>query len=618
MPPSLNLSVQVASGTSANRLGGGQRISSKALNRKWTFGLDILGDSVAEIARGAADVQGFLDQAGDESSPTYLQYRDNSNVGFEPLWGQFGANYRYEIVSGNIRLPSSYAVANIRGQRLIGATVSLEIKPFALGLQQRVGSATGGILEDTIGTVDGISRGTIIPQTITNKMTNPIFGHATFDNGWTAGSGDIKVTENIDKKFITHGKSSAKLVNTDTVNTEVFTQSIDVGNTNTHHLTCYVKLPDGGVVSSTQVGLRYSGNVSETYTSVGDGWYLLDAAVTGINAGTVTGVAVEGGYTVYVDGFQIAEVTYVVPVTHGDMLGCAWTGTAHASTSTRTVSRLRIATADSFDTAEGTIRVVWKASREHSALLDGAILFRDTDQSFRCYWDQTNDKWVFVDGTNTISSAVDSFSVGDIRIFHFVFEPGSLKTYIAGAQSATGSTYTPPTIGADLYIGSSAVPDTHLEGTFMDFTTFAQAMTAAEALADYTNILEQVEDNRRLSPIPWLWTKDGDDVVDNHDDAGEDNWAVVGGVPGTADAETEWLINPSVNNKSGYWLMTHRADYGQFILPTSQWYKEVQGTAEAGTSEGEFARVNIGSGGWITPGSVLSTTLPEIAHGKLY
>jgi hypothetical protein len=263
----------------------------------------------------------MLGFAGDQSTPLYFEFNPNDDVGFEPLWGQYGANYKYEVVFAKSPQLPGYPFESIRSGLLPRINLSLEIKPYALGLQQRVGSAIGGILEDTIGTTDGISRGVIIPEATTNKMTNPIFGHGTWNNTWTNGA-NLTDTENTDPKFITHGKSSAKLVCTGAGNT--FTQSINVGNTNTHELSCYAKLPDGGVVSSTQVVLSYGGSQTTTYTLIGDGWYRLTVSVTGVAAGTVTGVIVASGYTVYVDGFQIEEKAYATPMAHGDLLGCGF------------------------------------------------------------------------------------------------------------------------------------------------------------------------------------------------------------------------------------------------------------------------------------------------------
>ena len=73
----------------------------------------------------------------------------------------------------------------------------------------------------------------------------------------------------------------------------------------------------------------------------------------------------------------------------------------------------------------------------------------------------------------------------------------------------------------------------------MDFTIFGVELTATQASDDYTNLTQIASDVERVGALPWLWTKDGDNIVDNCDDSTRDNWAVAGGVPGSLPSETE-------------------------------------------------------------------------------
>ena len=606
VPPPVSLTANLAHGTSANRLGGAELVSTKAVNRNLPFSVHVSGESEAEIRNAISLLDSFI-RRGTKSDPVFLHVRGSEDVGFEPLWGQFGADLRYEIVFGRATVSSSYTFGFVRQEELPACGVNLDIKPFAIGLKQRVGSATGGILEDTIGVTDGLSRGVIIPIAQTNKMTNPIFGNATWDNGWTTGS-DLIASENIDEKFITHGKSSAKLVRSGPTNNR-FTQSINVGNTNTHVISCYMKKPDGSIISeSVDARLVYSGFATATITSEGDGWYRLAATVTGIASGTVTGVELFAGKTVYIDGFQIEEAGFAKPLIHGDLLGCSWGGTVHASTSTRVAARLRAHQdptngVQAIDIAEGTFRVVWKPDYVNTELSTDRYLF-DSDglgdeSSFFGRWESAGDTWEFHDGTNTITGPADTFAVNEIIVLHFVYEPGRLEIYKNGVSIVSGSTYTPPNLEtgqtSGLYIGTNDAAGAHIGGTFMDFTTFAQAMTATEVSDDRDNILRQVEDDRRLSPIPWLWTKDGDDIVDNVDDSGRDNWYVVSGVPGSAPAKPRWKLTASTNKK-GHTMALAAIDYDDFRLPTlPQYYGEEQGTVEGSSSGGELNRNTVGT-----------------------
>ena len=253
------------------------------------------------------------------------------------------------------------------------------IGPYARGRKQRVGSAIGGVLEDWIGSPDGISRGLIVPEATTNQMTNPVFGHGTWDNGWTDGAG-VDSSENTNEDFLLFGTSSAKVLATAGAN-NVFYQSIDVANAgNTHVLSCYAKLPDGGVISASQCQLYYGAGLTTAYTPVGNGCYRLTASLTGAAPATGTGLLVVDTFMVYTDGFQIEEKAYSTPLTYGDLMGSAWTGTAHASTTNRTGSRVMVAVDDIVDVAEGTLTLVWKAGHSNTFAAD-RYLFHETKNS---------------------------------------------------------------------------------------------------------------------------------------------------------------------------------------------------------------------------------------------
>lgn len=588
VPPPVSQIPNLAHGTSANRRGGAELISIKAANRSMNFALHVTGKSEAEITGAIRNLDAFL-RSGTPDDPVSIHYRSSEDVGFEPLWGQYGADRRYEIVFGQAAASAGYPLGVLTRQILPDCEVDLQVKPYALGLQQRVGSAIGGILEDTIGTGDGISRGTIIPEATTNKMTNPIFGHATYDNGWTTDS-DLIQSENTDPEFITHGKSSVKLIRKASTNIE-FYQNINVGNTNTHVISCYAKRPDGAAVTATDAKIIYVGTQPTTYESMGNGWYRLSAVVTGVAASRLAGIGMESvGAALYVDGFQLEEKAYLTPLAHGDMLGCAWTGTAHASTSTRTVGDLNVVSADAIDIAEGTVRVVWKADKANTDFSANAQLWRVPMRGTFLF---ATDTWEFHDNTQGVSSSAQTFAVGDIVVLHFVYGPGQLSLYVNGTLNGSGTTYTPPTLSTELDIGQNAGAS-HIGGTFMDFTTFAQAMTATEVSDDYDNALRQVEDDRRLSPIPWLWTKDGDDIVDNDNLAGNDNWALISGVPGSAPAEVE-LRAEVVDEIDTLWISRISMDQDRFVDPAIL-FIDISGSVTVTTSDitlGDFDALNV-------------------------
>ena len=186
------------------------------------------------------------------------------------------------------------------------------------------------------------NKGVQVGYATVNKMTNPVYGHTTWNNGWTNG-GDLTVAPEYNPTWIYAGTVSAKITRTGAGSARTFYQSINVGNTNTHCLSAYVKKSDGSAPTSSDIVLYYGGLLTTTYAPVGNGWYLLRATVTGVASNTLTGVAIGAMNTpYYLSGFQIEEKGYPTPLAHGSMgQGHSWASTEHASTTTRTVSSLR-------------------------------------------------------------------------------------------------------------------------------------------------------------------------------------------------------------------------------------------------------------------------------------
>jgi len=174
-----------------------------------------------------------------------------------------------------------------------------------------------------------------------NKLKNPIFGHATWNQYWAAGL-DLNVALNVNPNYVLFGVNSAKVTRITAGASRSFYQSIAAGNTNTHILSAYVKKADGSAVTASDLTLVYASALTTTYTALDDGWYMLSATVTGVAAATATGVAIVAtGVDYYIGGIQLEEKAFATPLAHGGMgPGHAWTGVAHESSSTRVVTQV--------------------------------------------------------------------------------------------------------------------------------------------------------------------------------------------------------------------------------------------------------------------------------------
>ena len=607
VPPSVRPDYNITTGTSANKTGGGELFGLKYNNRSISFGVRVLGTSRSQMETSVRKLQAFL--AGATGEVTYFEYRDNTLP--VPLYGQFGASLRYEIVTAETYYNNEYQSDM---QRASGLTVgiSLVVRPFAVGSRQRVATASGGVTEDILGMADGSSRGLMVMEATTNKMTNPVFGSTTWNTGWTAAA-NIVASQNTALDFVFPGGINSAYLTCKAATNDTFTQSINAGDTNAHYLTAYVVKPDRSAVTSSDVALYYGASKTTTYTAMGNGVYRLSAAVTGINAGTATGVIVSPGKSIYLMFTQLEEKAYFTPPCFGDQIGCAWTGTAHASTSSRTAGRVTLLATEVFNQSQGTI--AWTVKMPMDSTLQPTSVFWDmAGVTFRSYWQLSDSKFYFNDGTNSISSVAKSFAAGDVLTFHATWGSSGLKLYLNGSEIATGATYTIPTIGATFDIGRDEIGFCG-NATTMAWSAYSTALSAGQVLELYRAMDAVSSSDRRVDYIPWLWTKDGDNIVDNCDDSTRDNWAVVAGVPGTVDALTEFQLTYDATDSS-VWIGKHLDRLDDWRKLTDRFYVDSGIAPEVGNSSGNY--YSMASGLAPRPASSITPLAPRNINGEFH
>ncbi len=606
VPPATRWALNMSGSTSANRYGGSTVVSRRAVNVEIGFTLYVNGISKAEVDRGVQELATLLDQAGDELEPLYLAWRSDADLP-EPILGQFGAALRLEIVSGAVNRDSLYGLANLRGSaaRLM---LNLVAKPFWLGTTTTMALCDGGILSARFRYYgDGRSRGIILSPAMVNKFSNPVFMQNTDpDNGWTATTALLEINQ--DPRYALFGEYSAKVIAADGAGT--LTDEIDADSTAAHVLSCYAKLPDSGVISATQCQLYYdSGALTTTYTALGDGWYRLTAAVTVADAAKKYGLYVASGYTVYADGFQLEAGAVVTELAYGDLPGCTWGGTAHASITERAAGYLKIYGDDLFNQSTSytsavaypagvSIAVVWKADFSNTYASDEH--FFDAG-SFEAYFKASDDKIYFTDGTNTISTAAQTFAAGDVLHLVFVAGPGSMVIYKNGASAASGSAYDPTNwYTTDLFVGSNTSAANLLRGILQGFTVYGTALTAAQALSIYTAAAPLIADGEMVDTIPYQWVYVLSGGTGIYSFAGSHNYYILDGIDGNAPAITLMHINGSGD---GAFLALNAVEEYQNMDGV---FKDCQGPVVAGALNGQVDR----SAAFTTA----ETTIPESAE----
>ena len=542
LPPTTDEEIYTSSGTSANVYGGEIRVGQKARNKAWGFGVRALGTSPGksglqmDLALGR--LNHFLRGAGDENNPTTFVWYPDNDITFEPVFGQ--GFRRVVVVSGYAGWGDGYSIANLRESGVNNCPVTLQIKPYALGRSQVVGTAAGGVYEDTLGYADGISRGVWIPPASAaggNYFTNPVFGDATWNTGWTAGAG-LRAEQNTDKEYLLFGTSSARIMRT--AATSTYTQSLTL-TVHTYCISCYAKKRDGSAVTSSDLVMWYNASdLSTTVQTLTNGWYRLYATVTGIASAHTVGVDAKiTGNSIYVDGFQIERLAYPTPFYYGDMLGCAWASTAHASASSRVAASISWTQANAgINAAEGTLELVvdtrniiaasssylwqWYVAADNTLLL----YFSDATTLYLGYYNGT--------AYNTYGTV----AAGKL-VIHATWSQAGTKLFVNGAQlgsTQTGTNFLALT-GGTVYLGGyGATAETN--AVYRQYAIYDRAMTAAQITARYNHFAPLVTTDKPLMPIPWGWTIGGDGVYDQYTDATHADYGVVGGIPGDAPADT--------------------------------------------------------------------------------
>lgn len=545
-PPSYSSTLVVSGATSANR-GGANRVSDKPQNRSFSFDLMVgsaTAYTTAQLHAAVSRVQSMLDYAGDETNPVYFEWKPNSDTP-EPVVGVLGCNLRYEIVQGRINLPPTYGTKAARDKTLI-CSVDLVIKPYAENRPQPAARASGGVLYDTLGSVDGLSRALYIPEATTNVFTNPVFGAATYSTSWTVGS-SVVLTQNTDKNYCWPGQINSAYVYSKSATNNLFTQSVTL-SASTSFITIYVKKYDGTAVTTTDCNITYNAiTQTTTFTSWGNGVYQLRASVTGTGGAAGAGIIIGIGRGVVVLGAQAEVKAYYTPLAYGDMLGCVWNTITlpHASTSTRTVAGVSYAITNAltdpaipFNYQSGCIRMCVEyplASTVASASTPGAT----TPHFFAAgtwlaYIAKSDNTVRWTDATAELSSAAITWSERQRDIFHFVWSPQSRTIYRNGVSLATVGTYVIPTLGARLYLTTSASVTAQSQHGIADFALWDQSITAQQVADDYATLYPLlITDAQKGGPVPYVWTAAGDNLTHNGDDTTYNNYSIVQGVPGT-------------------------------------------------------------------------------------
>lgn len=593
---------------------GAELVETEPTNRGWRFSLVLTGANPAEVERARKNLANFLARAGDESEPLYFAWRLWDDYAFEPLWGSFGAFERLEIVSGDLVTTPNYYLAKTATYTVPNCTVNLVIKPYAQIRRQQVLAATGGVVEFTVG-MKGKPLGTMILPDSYNDFTNPVFGNTTWDNNWTVSSGNAY--ENTDPRFVLFGKTSAKLINDD-ASVLNFTESITPTITGDMVISCFIKRYDAtNNLNGTNIRMYRDGTIGASVNiyHIADGWHFVWKATTGKGGAGNYGISIlTQGEGYYVDGFCLEPGTVPTFLTYGDQPGSTWTGTAHASKSTRTDGTAYLAASEQtpIEVLAGTMRVVLKCFHPYSELAASEFyLFNMGGVSgLTLKYDNPNTRWEFSDGTTTLT-ATDTFDEMETIVLHAVWDASNseMRLSLNGVLADT-DTYTTlaSLLSYNFEFGALGAAQ-QAPFIILDWGFFDQPMTAAQVTADYNLVTALAADNERVGMFPYSWTKTqtaGETgLVYNANDDTYDHYAVVGGLLG------DRFITELRADMSADWSTIHRVFMGHLPVKAehlTRWltgitgdtksilYRDLQGIGPDSTLVGsQYKNVTIGT-----------------------
>jgi hypothetical protein len=597
-----------ATAAPAGSMTGGGVISKTAQDRWWAWSVRIQGSSGTQTHYAAQRLSAWLNGAlADKSSKLYFEYTPNYVVP-APIWGQHGQPYRFEVKAAIVDIDGSYYHYTIPDSVLI-VPISLYVGPYALGARQRLAQAMGAVFDDNRGTADGLSRGLVVNGALTNRITNPSF--ETNTTGWTAA--DCTIEQTTEQAWV---GSYGLRQTVSTTNTTAYCYA--TGNTGTplaqqnYVASARVYVPEQMIGKVVKLRMSESGGASASEVTAE---HVLTPTVSGWNymyiSGTIkkadrtalsvqliiTGAATTpAGSWVIWDAVQLVgpDIYNIYPYIDGDQIGCAWSGTAHGSTSTSTAgyARIPVTSSDTFNMRQGSVCAVMKMPYASTDVPSGAnnrVFYTNT--GFRLMYYQTNGKFILHDGSISSAGVAASWAAGDIIVVHATWGPEGMKTYFNATASANAA-YVNPGAAAYCYIGSNASspPTERILATFLDFSVWNVPLTAAQITADYALISPHIRGGdgkgQRLSSIPYLWTKDGDNVVDNCTDATRNHYAIAAGIQGSENAETE--ITGTLSNTYNVLTLSNYAtrSYVNPAAAASLLFSDLSGTATGATDCG--------------------------------
>ncbi|HFD38530.1 MAG TPA: LamG domain-containing protein [Anaerolineae bacterium] len=339
-------------------------------------------------------------------------------------------------------------------------------------------------------------KAVVIAEAATNLARNPITETGT--TYWDAISG-ASVSRSGEHAYI--GNYSLRAAPDDTQAYSGTSQSTAAGlggSSQDYTIQCRIYLPSGGADVDLWARAIYTDGTFDQYgfgadlVSAADEWqwwkisFITSASktldyITLFARRPTTGDA----SPFYLDAVQIENRAYPTPFFYGDMPGCSWSGTAHASTSSRSAGTLKYDKATAWPgLSEGTFMArVWLPDWDNCADYPRVFQIGLAGHS-TLYWQASTQNFRFGIGGTLGSSTAQSLS-GRAHVA-LTWDSSAVKLYINGSLDTTlGAPGSSDDGDGYLYIGNRQAGDRHWNGLIDEGGFISRALSADEIRAIY-------------------------------------------------------------------------------------------------------------------------------------
>ena len=313
----------------------------------------------------------------------------------------------------------------------------------------------------------------------TNLITNPRFGNASYLTGWTQRNSPTVIAGT--EAYI--GSTAAWVQSSGSGS--IYYKLSSLTNGTTYTATVYAKY---GTPTVYLCDNSFANAANATWTDVGGGWYravatraVTDTYMVLVLPGTSSGVNYSNA--------QIEQRAFPTPYCDGAMGdGHAWTGTAHASTSTRTATTLSYPTSGNLNASAGTVMAwVWVDGNDSGTNAEGIIDAGTSWPYFALYMSAGTTPSLVLGGASGTQGA--SGPAASVRQWVHVAATwtGSTMTVYTNGVAGTPVAYTyAPTLQTSIRVGYLAtLGNRQLNGFIDDLCILDRAASADEIRAVY-------------------------------------------------------------------------------------------------------------------------------------